>query len=290
MLHVLVQRRGLPFSASKCGNVNIYILFSAISIPRIVRMPNLPFFQKLVLTVLLLIFSLTATAQEVGSIPYSSQEVGEDDGIPVLIKHLPNWELQKGNTTFVTSLDQLKSALGNRPILDAFEFIPGTEAVSAPYESGILVIVEYASPQVATEVGFNLTEKLAEMGDRSIVYRRIGNYNTLVLDAPNTDAANSLLDEVKYEKAIHWLGDNPFRISAERAFVMTTRDIFLSTVLVIFIGMGFSVSAGIITGIIYFRLRVRRRAAMTTHSDAGGMTRLNLDGLTPDVQVPLIKE
>lgn len=246
-------------------------------------MPKSPLFQKLSAPFLILVFSLTAAMQEVGSIPYSSQEVGEDDGIPVLIKHLPNWELQKGNWTFATNLDQLKAALGDRPILDAFDFVPGTEAVSAPYESGVLVIVEFASPQVAADTGYRITEKLAETSDTSIVFRRIGNYTALVLDAPNRDAANSLLDEIKYEKQIHWLGDNPFRISAERAFVMTTRDIFLSTVMVIFMGMGFSISAGIITGIIYFRLRVRRRGAMTTHSDAGGMTRLNLDGLTPDI-------
>jgi hypothetical protein len=247
------------------------------------KMPKSPLFQKLFTPILILAFTLSATAQEVGSVPYSSQEVSENDGIPVLIKHLPNWELQKGNLRFATSLDQLKAALGDRPILDAFEFVPGTEAVTAPYESGILVIVEYASPQVATDTTYKITEELAQAGDIAIVFRRIGNYTALVLDAPNRDAANSLLDEIAYEKQIHWLGDNPFRISAERAFVMTTRDIFLSTVMVIFMGMGFSISAGIITGIVYFRLRVRRRAAMTTHSDAGGMTRLNLDGLTPDI-------
>ncbi|CAN5223659.1 hypothetical protein BH20ACI2_BH20ACI2_22600 [soil metagenome] len=253
-------------------------------------MPKSPLFQKLFAPFLILTFSITATTQEVGSIPYSSQEVGEDDGIPVLIKHLPNWERQEGNLTFATSLDQIKAALGDRPILNAFDFVPGTEAVSAPYESGLLVIVEFASPQVATDTGNRITEKLAEIGDPSIVYRRIGNYSALVLDAPNRDAANSLLDEVMYEKDIHWLGDNPFRISAERAFVITTRDIFLSTVIVIFMGMGFSISTGIIAGIIFFRVRVRRRAAMTTHSDAGGMTRLNLDGLTPDIVPVRLRE
>lgn len=246
-------------------------------------MSKSPLYHKLSTPFLILAFSLSAAAQGVGSIHYSSQEVGQEDGIPILIKHLPNWELQKGNLTFATSLDQLKAALGDRPILDAFDFVPGTEAVSAPYESGVLVIVEYASPQVATDTSYKILERLAEADDKSIVFRRIGNYTALVLDAPSRDAANSLLDEIAYEKQIHWLGDNPFRISAERAFVMTTRDIFLSTVMVIFMGMGFSISAGIITGIIYFRLRVRRRAAMTTHSDAGGMTRLNLDGLTPDI-------
>jgi hypothetical protein len=47
--------------------------------------------------------------------------------------------------------------------------------------------------------------------------------------------------------------------------------------------MGLATVAGLVTGIVYFRLREGRRAAMTSHTDAGGMTRLNLDGLTPDI-------
>ncbi len=229
------------------------------------------------------IFSLGAAAQSFGSIPYRSQEVTEEDGIPVLIKHLPAWELQTGNITFATSIAELKAVLGERPVLDAIEFVPGTEAVSAPYESGKLVIIEFASPQTAADASFNIIKTLAETNDTSTVYRRIGNYNALVFDASNKAAANLLLDEIKYEKQIHWLGDNPFRISAERAFVLTTSDIFLSTVLFILIGMGAAIVGGLTVGIVYFRLRVRRRAAMTTHTDAGGMIRLNLDGLTPDI-------
>jgi hypothetical protein len=51
----------------------------------------------------------------------------------------------------------------------------------------------------------------------------------------------------------------------------------------ILIGIGFSIVGGLIAGFIYFRLRDKRRAAMSTFTDAGGMTRLNLDGFTPDI-------
>lgn len=246
-------------------------------------MPKSTILQTLVINLFLLVFSLGTAAQSDSSIPYRSQEVSEEDGIPVLIKHLPAWEEQKGNIVFATSAEELKAAIGDRPVLSAIEFVPGTEAVSAPYQSGRLVIVEFASPQTAADASFNIINTLAETGDNSTVYRRIGNYNALVLDPPSKAAANLLLDEVKYEKQIHWLGDNPFRISAERAFVITTADIFLSTVIFIVIGIGLAIATGLITGTIYFRMRIRRRAAMTTHTDAGGMTRLNLDGLTPDI-------
>ena len=229
------------------------------------------------------IFSLGSAAQSFGSVPYRSQELSENDGIPVLIKHLPAWEEQRNSLTFATNTDQIKTALGDRPVLDSVEFLPGTEAVTAPYQSGKLLIIEYASPQAASEASDKIIQSLADTGDSKTVHRRIGNYNALVFDATDRTAANSLLDEIKYEKQIHWLGDNPFRISAERAFVLTTSDIFLSTVLFILLGMGLAIVGGLATGIVYFRLREGRRAAMTTHTDAGGMTRLNLDGLTPDI-------
>ena len=229
------------------------------------------------------ILSIGIVAQSFGSVPYRSQEVSEEDGIPVLIKHLPAWESQRTNVTFATDIDRIKSALGDRQVLSAIEFVPGTEAVVAPYESGKLLIIEFASPQSAADASFSIIQYLTSTGDDTTIYRRIGNYNALVFDATDRAAANALLDEIKYEKQIHWLGDNPFRISAERAFVLTTSDIFFSTVLFILIGMGLAVVGGLGSGIIYFRLRERRRAAMTTHTDAGGMIRLNLDGLTPDM-------
>jgi hypothetical protein len=62
--------------------------------------------------------------------------------------------------------------------------------------------------------------------------------------------------------------------------VTTSRDIMISTVLVIVGGLAASVLAGIIVGFIFFRLRDQKRAHRTAFSDAGGLTRLNLDGLS----------
>lgn len=202
------------------------------------------------------------------------------DGVPVLIKHLPDWELVGKSAVLAHDVPTLKSALGDRPILDIVDFTGGTEAVTAAYPSGKLLIVEYASPQMSVEAD----EKFKSAAETSLsAYRRIGNYNVLVFDAPDAVAANTLIDQVKYEKNVQWLGKNPFRISAERAFVLTTSDIFLSTLLVILMGIGLSIAVGLIVGITFFQTRERRRAAMPTYTDAGGMTRLNLDGFTPDI-------
>lgn len=215
---------------------------------------------------------------------YKSQEVSEVDGIPVLIKHLPDWEARRDKVTFATNAAELNAGLGERPLLSLIDFTAGTEAVSAPYDEGKLLIVEFTSPQASVDADTKITEALAtDPQSGSTAYRRIGNYNVFVFDAVNITTANALIDQVKYEKEIHWLGDNPFIITPERAFILTTADIFFSTVLVIVMGIGFAITGGLIVGLVYFMLRGRRRAAMTTYTDAGGMTRLNLDGFTPDI-------
>lgn len=212
-----------------------------------------------------------------------SQEYSESDGIPVLIKHLPNLESVRQNAVLARDVPSLKTVLGERPVLDLIDFAAGTEAATAAYPEGKLLIIEYSTPQASVDADGKFSSLLAASGDGRTAYKRIGNYNVLVFDATDLAAANALIDQVKYEKNIQWLGPNPFRISAERAFVLTTSDIFFSTVLVILIGIGISIVGGLITGWIFFMFRERRRAEMTTYTDAGGMTRLNLDGFTPEI-------
>lgn len=229
------------------------------------------------------VLSAAAIGQSPVKPQYQTQEYSESDGVPVLIKHLPEWESVRDRVTFARDADTLKARLGARPVLDEIDFAPATEAVTAPYPAGKLLIVEYSSPQLSSEADRAFLATLASTGDPTTLYKRIGNYNVFVFDAADATAAGNLIDQVKYEKDIQWLGDNPFRINAERAFVLTTSDIFLSTVLVILIGIGVSIVGGSIAGAVYFMFRERRRAAMTTYTDAGGMTRLNLDGFTPEV-------
>ncbi|MEO6656225.1 MAG: hypothetical protein ABIO36_09110 [Pyrinomonadaceae bacterium] len=258
----------------------------------LVKMPK-TFLIKIIASILLFyVFSIIALGQSVGSLPHQSQELSEKDGIPVLIKHLPDWENVRGRTTFAKSVGELTPALGNRSVLDLIDFSAGTEAVTAQYDAGKLLIVEYGTPQGSIDADSLITRSLSESGDTTTAYRRIGNYNVLVFDAPDLTTAGNLIDQVKYEKNIQWLGDNPFRISAERAFVLTTSDIFMSTVLVIVIGIGLSIFGGIISGYIFFSLREYKRSGMPTFTDAGGMTRLNLDGFTPEIvlQERLLKE
>jgi hypothetical protein len=173
-------------------------------------------------------------------------EVSDEDGIPVLVKHLPNWTSVRAQAYLTNDLGQLKGIVTAQPVLDRIEFIPGTEAVTAPYDAGRLVIIEYPSPAWSAEIDNRVTQYVNETGGGQFAYRRIGNYNAFVFNLTDAEAAAGLLDQVKYEKNIQWLGNDPFAQSrAERHFVVTTSDIFLSTVLAIVLGMGLSIIGGL---------------------------------------------
>jgi hypothetical protein len=216
---------------------------------------------------------------------FKSQEVSEDDGVPVLIKHLPDWENARNRAAYTNNINDLRAALGARPVFDLIDFAGGTEAVTAPYDAGKLLIVEYTNPQSSIEADAQFKQKLAETPPNPpVVYRRIGNYNAFVFDAADEAAAHALLDQIKYQKTVQWLGEDPnAQQKAERFFAIRTADIFLSTVMVIVGGLTLAILTGIGVGLVFFRMREQQRSSMSAFSDAGGMTRLNLDELSETV-------
>jgi hypothetical protein len=210
------------------------------------------------------------------------QEVSESDGVPVLIKHLPQWEQVRDGAKLIYGQDELIGFFGDRPVFDLIDFRGGTEAVGAVYPQGKLLIVEFTNPQGSMETDAAVKERLASLaGQAPIFYRRIGNYNAFVFDAPDEAAANELLDQIKYEKIVQWLGEDPYLLGRmERYFATTTRDIFIATVLWIVLGLTSSILLGIAAGFVFYRVRENKRASRSAYSDAGGLTRLNLDGLS----------
>lgn len=243
-------------------------------------------FIKFLLFICVVGLCALSTVAQTSAEKYSgSQEVSEDDGVPVIIKHLPEWENVKNDAILIKNSEELKNALGERPVFDLIDFAGGTEAVTAPYREGKLLIVEYNSPQGSIEADNKINQRLAEIGQNPpIFYRRIGNYNVFLFDGTDEAGANFLFDQIKYEKIVQWLGPDPTLLQrAERAFVQTYSGIFVGTVIAIVGGLGLSIVTGIIVGIIFFYRREQKRATINKFSDAGGMIRLNLDDLTPDI-------
>jgi hypothetical protein len=232
---------------------------------------------------LAMVLAFAAVGQAVER-PNKSQEVSETDGVPVLLKHLPDWESVKPSARFANNPTEMKNALGQRPILDLVDFSGGTEAATARYPAGTLLIIEYPTPQASVEADDRFNQFISQNADQKILYRRIGNYSAFVFDAVDPAAAAALIDQVKYEKNVQWLGADPFLFKdLERHFVNTTADIFITTVEWVVLGMGSTLLLGAVIGYFFFHYRERQRMAMKEFSDFGGMTRLNLDGLTPDI-------
>ncbi|REJ77257.1 MAG: hypothetical protein DWQ47_12750 [Acidobacteria bacterium] len=232
-----------------------------------------------------LLFTLfAALLAPVAAYSQVSQEVSEKEGIPVLIKHLPDWESKADSAIFVNEHADLISAAQGADVLGKIDFIPGTEAVISDYPQGRLVIVEFATPQASRDADERVKEYVdSSSGGVTFFYRRIGNYNVFLFGGDNEAAANALFDQIKYEKVVQWLGTPPVygpEGESEREFITGASTLFISTVIVILSGLGTSLVFGSIAGVAYFLYREQRRANMTAFSDAGGMTRLNLDGLS----------
>jgi hypothetical protein len=206
--------------------------------------------------------------------------------IPALVKHLPDWETAEERAVYVLTQPALVELVPNQPALDAVSFDSGTEVVAAAYDGRArLVIVEYATPQIAFDEDARIKERIAALpGEGKPVpsaYRRVGNYAVFVFDAPDERAAAGLIDKVTYEKDVRWLGENPYAVErANRAWLNMSTSVIVNTVKATGLAIVICLSIGGIFGGWIF-MRRRAQAALTEKfSDAGGMLRLNIDEMS----------
>lgn len=205
-------------------------------------------------------------------------------GVPVLAMHLPDWEKGVEGYAYARSLPELQKAAGIQPALDAFDFDGSVEAVTARYEAGRLVIVEFPTPQHSVDADNAIKRRIEELKAASrpgpSLYSRVGNYSVFVYDAPDFAAAEKLASQVRYEKDVRWLGRNPRAEEiATRAYTQTMGGVIVSTLIttglaiLLCLGVG-----GAIGGLVFLRRRAQRDA-QEVYTDAGGMVRLNIEDL-----------
>jgi len=209
-----------------------------------------------------------------------------DNDLPVLVKHLPNWQAMVNRAAYSMSLESLKSIVPNQQILlDSISFEGDTEAVAAYYGSAQLVIVEFNTPQLAGDNDRRVTAKIQELRSAGqpipSAYRRVGNYSVFVFNATDEKTANQLIDQVKYEQVVQWLGDNPhWYEKALREWTQTSAGVLVAVLESSGLALVSCLAIGGAIGALLFRRRraLQRQAAL--YSDAGGMVRLNLDEIT----------
>jgi len=209
---------------------------------------------------------------------------GEDD-IPVLVKHLPDWQNVEPHASFAIDSDHLKASIVNQPILEAVAFDGGAEAVTAPYYgSAQMTLVEFTTPQLATENDQRIVAKIQELRAAGqpvpIAYRRVGNYSVFVFNAATEQAANQLIDQIKYEQVVQWLGDNPNWLKqAQREYTETTLGVLVTVIKTSGLAAIVCFGVGGFLGAVMFARRRARQIDAQAFSDAGGMMRLNLDDM-----------
>jgi hypothetical protein len=203
------------------------------------------------------------------------------DTTPAVVEHLPDWETARARATYAVSLAELQKVVPDAPALDVVTFAGGTEAVAADYgAAGRLVIVEFSTPQFAADADRAVNARIAELraAQRSVptVYQRKGNYSVFVFGATDEAAARALVDRVHYEKDVRWLGRDPHAYErANRAWISMSASVLLNSVKAAGLAILLCLAVGGVFGTLIFR---RRRATLAArYSDAGGMTRLNLD-------------
>jgi hypothetical protein len=204
--------------------------------------------------------------------------------IPVLVKHLPDWQNVR-LPLYAVDVKTLTYRFGAGSIFSAVSFAAGAEAVIGDYGKQQLVLIEYNTPQAATDQSALITAKLQEMRSQGqrvpTAFRRVGNYAVFVFDAPNEQAANQLIDQVKYEQVVQWLGENPFSYErATREFTETTLGVFVSVVKASGLALITCVAVGGFCGALLFSLRRSQQRNKDAFADSDAMLRLNLDELT----------
>ena len=207
--------------------------------------------------------------------------------IPVLVKHIPDWRNVQPRVLYAVKRDTLKNAFSNQSVLDVVSFEGGAEAVVADYGTQQLVIIEFNTASLATDNDQRITTKIQELKTQEqptpTAYRRVGNYAVFVFDAPSAEAAHQLIDQVKYQQVVQWLGENPFAYEqATREFTETTLGVFVAVVKASGLALVGCFAVGGFFGALLFSVRRAQQRAKEAYSDSDAMLRLNLDELTPE--------
>lgn len=209
-----------------------------------------------------------------------------DGEIPVLVMHLPDWQNAQKRVLYLAKFKSLRSWALDQPVLAVLEPLGDADAVIAEYGQAKLIVVEFNTPQLAADNDRLVISKIQELKSQNqpipTSYRRVGNYGVFVLNASSEQAANDLINQIKYEQVVQWLGDNPYWLKeAQRRYTETTLGVLVAVVKASGLTLVGCFGLGGLIGAILFTRRRKHQATMEAFSDAGGMLRLNLDEMTP---------
>ena len=210
---------------------------------------------------------------------------GEND-IPALVKHLPSPDEAQKVAIYLHNFSDLSQLGIQQPVFTAIDASRNADAALASYGPSKVLIVEFNTPQLASDNDTRIIARIKELWQLGqpapAAYRRVGNYVVFVFDAPDEQTAKQLIDQVKYEQVVQWLGENPniFK-EAEKRYINTTLGVLIAVLKASGYALIGCLGMGALMGALLFTYR-RSQQKDVAFSDAGGMMRLNLDDLTAE--------
>ena len=211
----------------------------------------------------------------------------DEDGIPPLIQHLPSPEEAQKKAVYLKSFADLDKLGLQQPVLSAIQSGGDADAALATYAPSKVLIIEFHTPQLAADNDQRIIARIHELWrlgqPAPTAYRRVGNYSVFVFDAPDEQTAKQLIDQVKYEQVVQWLGDNPNILKeAEKRYINTTLGVLVAVLKASGYAALLCIGVGGLIGGLLFSYRRAQQKDVTAFSDAGGMLRLNLDEMTAE--------
>jgi hypothetical protein len=212
---------------------------------------------------------------------------GEGD-VPALLKHLPEPDEAQRNAIYLSTFSSLDSLGLQQPVLSAVRGDGNADAAFAAIGTSKVLLIEFHTPQLATENNQRILARVQELWKLGqpapTAYRRVGNYSVFVFDARDEQTAKQLIDQVKYEQVVSWLGENPNILrDAQERYVNTTLGVLVAVLKASGYALVGCLGIGGLIGALLFTYRRAQQKEVTAYSDAGGMLRLNLDELTTDL-------
>ncbi len=209
--------------------------------------------------------------------------------LPSVIRNLPEGSLKLRTARYVLGPEALANILGRD--VTQYDFYPnmGTEIAYARFEQDTgkmsFLIIEHHTPQQSIAAFKKITDyrnSLPEAEKNKIVLKREGNYIIEADDFASAEMAKKLVEGVQYSYVVKWLNedtpvDNGRTIASE---AIKTGKILTSVFGLIGVGLVFAVIGGVGLGFLVFYFRRRDKLVVESYSDAGGMMRLNLDGIS----------
>ena len=195
---------------------------------------------------------------DLGALVQTVEAQSEKTPLPPIRSYLPTPGRVVGTERYALGPEALQVALhglgetDTERLVEGAGFANGGESMVARYSvpnngSGVLLLLEYPTPQLAEQHIHHLTEVLpasAKQADPSIV--RKGSLLSIVLSASSPEFASHLREEINYETQVTW--NEPRQ---------TLTDPPITSIMVkIFIGTGIFMVAAVVLGIAFGGLRI----------------------------------